>query len=216
MIDLKRYRIVDLSVELHPGVQNVDHQYVHRRELRRLEVRQFVYAPDKTFMFWVDTETHIGTHVEGPSHCLEGGKDVASLPLESFMGEAILLKFADKGPREGKKQPITPKDLKGVREGDIVLMWSPYGPGEAPYISPEAAEWLMKRRIRMIGIQGIGLEAPGSMASHEAFLRNDIPIIEGLANLDQLRRERFFYIGLPLRIANLDSSWVRAIALEEL
>ncbi|MFQ6075782.1 MAG: cyclase family protein [Candidatus Bathyarchaeia archaeon] len=216
MIDLKRYRIVDLSMELHPGVQKVNRQYVHGRELRRLEIRQFIYAPDMTFMHWVDTETHIGTHVEGPSHYIEGGKAVSAIPIEGYMGEAIILKFADKGPRDGERQPITPEDLTGVREGDIVLMWSPYGRGETPYISPEAAEWLRKRGIKMIGIQGIGLEAPGSMASHEAFLRNDIPIIEGLVNLDQLKRERFFYIGLPLKIAGLDSSWVRAIALEEL
>ena len=69
----------------------------------------------------------------------------------------------------------------------------------------------------MVGIQDIQLEASASsVASHEAFLGHDIPVIEGLVNLDKLTRERVFYIGLPLRTNSLDSSWARAVALEEL
>ncbi|HIE28324.1 TPA: hypothetical protein EYP66_13675, partial [Candidatus Poribacteria bacterium] len=58
---IERYRIVDLSAELHPGVLKVNGEYVHGKESRRFEIRQFVYAPDKAFMHWVETETHVGT-----------------------------------------------------------------------------------------------------------------------------------------------------------
>jgi len=69
----------------------------------------------------------------------------------------------------------------------------------------------------MVGVQNIGVEAPGgSMATHNNLLRNDIPLIEGLVNLDKVQKERIFYIGLPLRVKGLDSSWIRAIALEPL
>ena len=54
------------------------------------------------------------------------------------------------------------------------------------------------------------------MATHNNLLRNDIPLIEGLVNLDKVQKERIFYIGLPLRVKGLDSSWIRAIALEPL
>ena len=73
LIDLSKYRIIDLSVRLTPGVHSVNQEYVHGRELRKLEIRQFIYKPDNTFMYWVDTETHIGTHVEAPAHYIEGG-----------------------------------------------------------------------------------------------------------------------------------------------
>jgi kynurenine formamidase len=95
-------------------------------------------------------------------------------------------------------------------------MWSPFDGEECPFISPEAAAHLLSTGVKMVGIQGIGLEAPGSMASHETFLLNDIPIIEGLENLQELRRERVFYIGLPIRLEGVDSSWTRAIAFEEI
>ncbi|MEM2905876.1 MAG: hypothetical protein QW587_09150, partial [Candidatus Bathyarchaeia archaeon] len=104
-----------------------------------------------------------------------------------------------------------------VKRGDIALLWSPYEGREAPFISPEAASNLAERGVKMVGIQGVQLEAsPASIASHESFLGHDIPVIEGLANLEKLTKERVFYIGLPLRINGLDSSWIRAVALEEL
>jgi len=185
---------------------------MHGSVRRRFEVNRFIYAADGTFMNWVETETHVGTHVECPLHYLENGKDVASLPLETFMGEAVAVNLRTK-----RAQPITPMDLgdAGVRKGDIVLLWSGWNGGDRPVMSVEAAEWLLKTRVKMIGVDdSIGVEAPNSMATHDLLLRNDIPIIEGLSNLDGLKRDRFFFMALPLKVRGLDSSWVRAIALE--
>jgi len=217
MIDLKKYRIIDLSEEIIPGILKVNGEYVHGNQIRRFEIRQFIYAPDKALMHWVETETHIGTHVELPAHLIDGAKSSSEMPLETFMGEAIILKFDFLKPREGKGQPIKPLHLEKVRKNDIVLLWSPYSGDERPYISPESAEWLASKPVKMVGVQNIGVEAPGGlMATHNALLKNEIPLIEGLVNLDKVQKERVFYIGLPLRVAGLDSSWIRAIALEPL
>ena len=214
MINLEEYRIIDLSHKMSPGVEWVNGEYRHGEEKRRLEIRQYIFEPDKMLMYWVDTESHIGTHVEGPGHHPDAHKDLTDLPIETYMGEAIVLKFGDLSPENGEGRPLTPDHLKGVKKGDIVLLWSPYEGGECPYISPEAAKHLLDTGIKMIGIQGIGLEAPESMASHDTFLLNDIPIIEGLENLDRVNKERVFYIGLPIKIEKVDSSWTRAIVLE--
>jgi len=217
MIDLKNYRIIDLSEKIIPGILKVNGEYVHGNQTRKFEIRQFIYAPDKALMHWVETETHIGTHVELPAHLTDGAKSASEMPIESFMGEAVVLKFDFLEPIEGKGQPITPSHLEKVKENDIVLLWSPYNGDERPYISPKSAEWLARRPVKMVGVQNIGVEAPGgSMATHNNLLGNDIPLIEGLVNLEKVKKERVFYIGLPLRVAGLDSSWIRAIALEPL
>ncbi len=217
MVGLENCRIVDLSAEIVPGVLKVNGEYVHGNQNRRFEIRQFVYAPDKAFMHWVETETHIGTHVELPAHLVEGAKSCSEMPIETFLGEAIVLKFDQLKPKDGERQPITPAHLANVKKGDIVLMWSPYEVGEAPYISPEAARCLAERPVKMLGVQNIGVEASHeSMATHNNLLKNEIPIIEGLVNIEEIRNERVFYIGLPLKVAELDSSWIRAIALEPL
>jgi len=214
LIDLNKYRIVDLSVELRPGIRKVNGEYIHGEEIRRLELRQFIYAPDKCYMHWVETETHIGTHVEGPSHHPEGKKSVAELPLTTFMGEAVVLDMSHFKPIKGRNYLIKPKDLEEVKEGDIVLMWSALSLDKAPRLSDEVCAELKEKNIKMLGLQNIGLESPGVM--EKELCANNIPVVEGIINLDKLKKDRVFFIGLPLKILGLDSSWIRAIALEEL
>ena len=122
----------------------------------------------------------------------------------------------DKKPRE----PITPDDLlkAGVKQNDIVLLSSPYKGEDRPHISAEASEWMFKTGIKMLGADTsviIDRVELTKMTTHKFLLGNDIPIIECLAHLDQLRKKRFLFIGFPLRIAGIDSSWMRAVALEE-
>jgi arylformamidase len=217
MIELKDYKIIDLSHEIQPGVLKVNGEYMHGKESRRFEIRQFIYAPDKTFMHWVETETHIGTHVEVPAHLVPDGKSCSQMPIDVFLGEAIVLRFDFLRPRDEEGQMIKPSHLGNVKEGDIVLMWSPYNGREAPSISPDASKWLAEKPIKMLGVQNIRVESSNcSMVTHDNLLRNGIPIVEGLVNLEKISKERVFYISLPLRVSNLDSSWVRAIALEPL
>jgi len=203
IIDLfKNYRIIDLSVEVRPGVQKIDGNYHWGNQIRKFEIRQFI-APGPHFMYWVDTETHVGTHVELPTHIIEGSKSPTEMSLEIFMGKAIVLRF--------DSPLITPPDLGKVEAGDIVLMWSPEG--KTPLISAESAKLLAEKSIKMLGVQNV----VAGNDTHKALLgKKDvpIPIIEELAHLEEIKVERVFFIGLPLRVAELDSSWIRAIALE--
>jgi len=48
---------------------------------------------------------------------------------------------------------------------------------------------------------------------HKILLSENIPIIEGLINLDKVLGKRFQFIALPLKISGVDGSPIRAIAL---
>jgi len=214
MIDLRNYMIIDLTKEIVPGILKITGEYLHGKEDRRFELRQFRYSLDGTFMHWIEAESHVGTHVEMPAHYLEGGKSASDMPLEKFIGEAILLKFENLKPIDGKGQAIRPIHLRKIKKGDIVLLWSPYKGEESPYISPMAAEYLAKKNIKMLGVENVNVESSLNLLStHDNLLKNEIPIIEGLINLEKIKRERVFFIGLPLKVKGLDSSWIRAIAL---
>jgi len=224
MIDLQKgYRIIDLSQEIRPGLLELNGDYTWSRLLRRFQLRQFLDKHDQMVMHFVEAETHVGTHVEVPRHLRKDGKSCAEMPLESFFGEAIVLNFDFLTPKEGKGQAITPSHLSQVKEGDIVLMWSSYKGSECPYLSAEATNWLVQQRMKMLGITpGIGAEDPRStepafpeaFATHKNILGNDIPLIENLSNLEAIQKERVLFIGLPLKIVDLEASWIRAIALE--
>ena len=50
--------------------------------------------------------------------------------------------------------------------------------------------------------------------THDLMLSNEIPIIEGLVNLEKLTKSRFLFFGFPAKMGGLDSFPIRAVAIE--
>jgi len=214
MLDLSKYRIVDLSMRCSQGKQREGWN-------RRLELKRSTIPYDNTIMHEINTVSHIGTHVEGPSHYLEKLKDISQLPIDRFIGEAVLLCLTGMKPNQEVKSIDLAKNGR-LRRGDIALLRvkDRFAQEERPYLSVEGAKWLVKRGVKLVGIdrtlrlEKLGAKAPNNLPVHDVLLRKGIPIIEFLENLDKLRRKRFILIALPLRIVGLDASPVRAIAVE--
>jgi kynurenine formamidase len=225
---MAKARIVELNNIIYPGKEN-----------RRLEIRQQrVFTGE--FMFEVDTLSHIGAHAEAPSHFMpalkdpQPGKDVSEFPPEKWMGEAVFVDLKDLKPGD----PITVDLIKNfdVKKDDIVVIGNAPVAGGAPGVgaaaggaprqrplksrmTAEAAKYLADVGIKMIGLDWSFNMEPGNesleaMKFHVEMLGHDIPMIEGLCYLDQLKEHRFFLIALPYRVAGCDSWPVRAIALE--
>lgn len=219
MIDLSKYRIIDLSYELVPGERKINGQYLHGepRSGRPIEVTEFIAFEAK--MHWVKGESHTGTHTEAPYKYSETEADLGSMPLDLYIGEAITCNFTGKKPDE----PITPDDLSkaGVRKGDIVLAWGPTPTTrEYPYLIDEAADWLIEQKIKALGIENLHYSPPGTPFGRGCvdarLLLAGVGIVDALYNLNQIRKPRVFFIALPVKIRRLTAFWTRAIALEEI
>ena len=90
--------------------------------------------------------------------------------------------------------------------------------GEKPCLAPAGAEWLAQRQIKMLGIDTVfrlGKDVEDGRAIHEILQSQDVCLIEFLDNLQALRKREFFFIALPCKVKQIDSSWTRAIAIEE-
>ena len=59
----------------------------------------------------------------------------------------------------------------------------------------------------------VGTENLELYHTHDFLLSNDIPIIEGLINLDRIGKTRFFLIGAVVPIVGLEAFPIRVIAL---
>ncbi len=168
---------------------------------------------------------HAGTHVDAPLHFLPNGRDVLSMPPESFFGPAVAIN-APKTPG----QDIVSADFAGadIRRGDIVLFrtgWQAhmgtdrFFQGEWPGFSVEAVWDLAARGVKAIGGDIASADSPrhiaGGAPAHKAALGAGLPIFEALVNLDRVVGARFWFLGLPLRIAGGEASPIRAIAILE-
>jgi len=183
---------------------------------------------------------HFGSHTEGGKGHIDHWEGIPDTmkglwdyPLESFMGPAAVCNFTSLKPVEQQNekgetvlqgQAIKPEHLSNIQKGDIVLMCSPYKDVEQPYIPAETAEWLAKKEIKMLAVEMPGViwdtnfqaPQPNNSPTHRNMLINNIPITYPLVNIQNLKKDRVFYIGLPLNVERLDATWIRAIALEEL
>lgn len=181
----------------------------------------------------MEIHTHIGTHIEGPFHCLVDGKKLDELPIERFLGEAAVIDLTWKkdGPREITKDDLL-KAGGHIERDDIVLLKTGYDQNfsgtelqgeeymaKSLYLSNDAVEWLIEKGIKNMGIDFWSIEEypidPDiGEPKHIRLFENDIPFIHSIVNLVKIDAKRVFFIALPLLISGLDSSPVRAVAIE--
>jgi arylformamidase len=167
--------------------------------------------------------SHTGTHVDAPVHFVSGGMTLDHLPVESFIGEAVVLDFSAKLPGSA----ITESDLEGhsaeVRQGDIVLlytgmskMWNDETARRRyTFLGADGALWLVRKKAKAVGIDYLSVEQFGaeSPTTHVTLLSNGIPIIESLnENLAGLVGRRLLFVCLPIKVGGCDGAPSRAIA----
>jgi kynurenine formamidase len=161
----------------------------------------------------IEMGAHTGTHVDAPSHFLgDSFPDLSRLPLPRFMGEAIAL---EKPKQAG--QDLAVADLAGadIRSGDIVLFRT--GWDDCPGLEPALVEELIRRGVKAVGGDMPSIDSPAAIAAgapaHQLAARAGMPVFEALINLDQVTGQRFYFLGLPLRLEGCEASPIRAVAL---
>jgi arylformamidase len=218
------FRVLELSHSLLPGEEEYTLEVKHRFVEELLPDYAGLRPPEADYIISeVFLWSHVGTHMEAPFHYFKDGADVADVPLSRVVGDAALLAFTDRGVDE----PIDRDDLEErgshVREGDIVFVRTDQGhyrtprSHDRPYFTEDAISWLVDRRIALLGVDCSGIEKRGEprQPNHVRLFENGIPLIEHLANLDRLRRPRFYVVAVPWRVRGLEASPVSVIAFEE-
>lgn len=174
---------------------------------------------------------HCGTHVDAPSHFIEGGKTIEDIDVSQLMGRGLLLDMRHIAPCHTfgvKNIQLWERDFGAIEADDIVIFrtgwhekWALKPDHSAflqdwPGLSAEGAAYLIAKGVKVFGTDALSLDAFGNAENpaHLAVLGNDKLIIENLTNL-QMLPTHFCFIALPLRIEHGSASPVRAIALIE-
>jgi len=167
--------------------------------------------------------THTGTHVDAPNHILKQREAVHEIPLENFVGGAWVFDFSYKAVGTGLVEEDF-KDKSNVHTNDIVICYtgsSEYSKNEDVrtryvYITKSAAAWLVRKKVKAVGIDSLSVERFGSMDHyvHKTLLNDGITIIENLSNnLKFIADQKVFFVAAPLKLKGLDGSPVRAFAV---
>lgn len=176
----------------------------------------------------VDLSTHVGTHIDAPLHAVPDGKSIEEIPLDRFFGTGMILNVKKDGPEQ-----VTAADLERVgaevRVGDIVMLYTGwehffYEPKYEmhPYLSEDAAHWIVDKGIKMIGIDCITVDLPTPLRTqpfaypiHHILLENEVLIAENVVNLEALCGKRLEFQAFPIKIAKGDAGQARIIAIDK-
>lgn len=186
--------------------------------------------------FWqvtsVNQSLHTGTHVDSALHCFENGGTTAEIPLDQVCGTAVVLDCSYVEPA----QPIEATDLErassglDIREGDILLvrtdwtdkMWGQFPEFfvNSPYLTPEAAEWLIAQKSKALGFdffEEYSARLPDFTSNdfvvHRLLLGSGRPLLEQATNLRRLGRRRTQFFAPFYKIAGTEGAPARFFAL---
>ncbi|HEX6547743.1 MAG TPA: cyclase family protein [Candidatus Dormibacteraeota bacterium] len=175
----------------------------------------------------ISAAVHAGTHVDAPLHFVPGGLAANQIDLERVHGPAVCLEVG-----RGGGEQITVADLEDggppVELGDIVFLrtgWDVHFHAQHdryhdhPYLSLEAASWLVERRVKLVALDVATPDQPerGRAAGfdwpvHHLLLENRVLVAEHLAHLELVAGRRFEAFALPLPIVDADGSPARIVA----
>lgn len=135
---------------------------------------------------------HTGTHIDSPKHFIKDGKTIDQLPLELFIGKALV-----KDPSKLKNLPKSSGAkillLKGNLELDIPL-----------------AKLILDKGFVTVGTE---LETIGNFMVHQYLLERNIGIIENI-NLESVVEGEYFLVAPPIKIEGAEASFTRGVLLE--
>ena len=217
-------KIVDLSLLIEEGMMTfpthwhpvVEVTILGRHGIEGRETRKIVLG------------THIGTHADAPRHFIPNGATIDQLPLDVLIGQATIADFTNCGPL----QEIDVADLK-QRLGDnlparLILRtgWSEYFGdmkfyNEYPFLSENAARWLVEKGVRLIAMDTPSPDNPAhsrgtakDSPNHKILLGAGVVLVEYLTNLKALAGAEVQLIVMPLKLKGCDGSPARCVAIE--
>ena len=167
--------------------------------------------------------THTGTHVDPPSHFVQGAAGIDRVSLEILYGPCVVADARGLGSRLGPAELERigiPDDVERLLiRSDNSEIWRHLPasfPAEYMCLSPEGASWLVRRGVRLIGVDFLSIEAKGAPGHpvHVELLTHDVVIVEGL-NLGDVEPGSYLLAVLPLKILDGDGGPARAILLQE-
>jgi kynurenine formamidase len=214
--------IVDLSHRLEPGMPaypGLPIPQFHTFMAHEDAARHGKYAPGTSFQIAsYELGGNTGTYVDAPFHRHPAGADLADVPLEHLADVPGILVDAHEGA-------IGAEFFAGLNIKHQAVMvhtgWSKRWGGDyfrsGPFLTAKACEEIVRGGATLVGIDCANIDDMNDSArpAHTILLAANIPVVEHLRGLDELRGKRFKFFAVPPAIRGGTSFPVRAFALCE-
>ena len=164
----------------------------------------------------ITTSPHVGTHADAPLHVKEGWPGSHELPLEPFVGPALVVDVSDIDEEirfeqlERRLGGATPVERLLLRTGRTIAA-GPF-PESWPALTESCARSLLGLGLRLLGVDAPSVDRRDSttLAVHHMLFSGGAYNLENL-DLRRVQPGSYELLAAPLRIMALDAAPVRAL-----
>jgi arylformamidase len=219
-------RIIDISQGWRVGMPRYRADWYPEFSIDRVMTPQTDPAHvDRTFS-QLHLFPHNGSHVESGLHFYQDGSEIDAIPLERFIGPTCVADLSFCRDLEPVTAEMLDKAVGHALEPGMRLLIRTDHPlrhldnddywDTPPFIAESAAAWIVERQAAVVGMDCI-TERPGDPAFpiHRALLAHEIPILENLANLHEVRRSQVWLFAAPIKVAASEAAPCRAVVIED-
>jgi len=148
-------------------------------------------------MFIIDS--HHGTHIDAPSHFINGGKNISEIDTELFVGDVQVITISNHVIDEHTLKQIDIVSDKIFFNCINNEMFMKEFDEQYCGLNYSGAKYLTDMNIKMVGINYVSIEEYNNdnFSAHIELLENEILIVEGL-KLNDIIDGIYEYILLPI------------------
>ena len=191
---------IDNDIAIYPGNPAFD-----------LERVQDIDCGDSVRISMITMGSHTGTHIDAPSHFIENGENLDTIPLERMNGKATVVdatNISDIDVELLQSIDIDRDSILLFKTNNSVVWECDRVLNDYVTLTYEAADYLAEKKIKLVGIDYLTVERPRSKridgySVHRSLLRNGILICEAL-KLKDISAGEYEFICLPLKIKGVD------------
>lgn len=169
---------------------------------------------------WLHCSTHTGTHADAPYHYDQDGLMMEHVALDAYIGECQVIDLSQQTITDNQISLSDCQaliDTKGACIERVLFKTYQHFPSQEwdenfISINHDLIGWLAQNGCILVGIDSPSLDPQNAknLTAHNAIKQHGMAILEGLV-FDQVCAGEYELIALPLKLASLDASPVRAI-----
>ena len=152
--------------------------------------------------------------------------EIDKLPKERLISEAWVVNLTHIKPKEEILIAHLDAIVNDFKAGQSIILHTGWSSklgtaayrDDLPRISVELANWLGEKKVNVLGVEPPSVADVNNIDEvteiHNILMKNDIIIVEGLCNLEQITTSKVTLIALPLKVEGGDGAPSRVIALQ--
>lgn len=142
------------------------------------------------------TSLHTGTHIDAPYHYFKNKQKISQIEIDNFIGKCNVIQTSQNliNPND-KLEEIVIINTNGFKDYGKTTYFKDF-----PTLSIEFAQRLVEENVKGVAIDRCSVDKITENKIHKILLKNNIWIVENLANTQLLKNKIYQGYFIPMKI----------------